>query len=98
MSEEEFKLQIAVMSGDKFDFLKILRFVHVDHGLNQVRKYFHFKLHGWNRRGIHRKVCLLAMMSSDKIEVRKLSYDVFPPLCLTYEVEDSSFCIDFVGI
>ena len=41
MSEEEFKLQIAVMSENKFDFLKILRFVHVDHGLNQVRKYFH---------------------------------------------------------
>ena len=38
------------------------------------------------------------MMSSDKIKVLKLSYDVLPPLSLTYEAEDSSFCIDFVGI
>ena len=47
MSEEELKLQIAVMSENKFDFLKILRFVHVDHGVNQVRKYFH-KIFPWN--------------------------------------------------
>ena len=41
MSKEEFKLEIELMSEDGFDFRKILRFVHIDHGLNQLRKYFH---------------------------------------------------------
>ena len=41
MSEGEFKQQIELMSEDEFDFHKILRFVHVGHGLNQLRKYFH---------------------------------------------------------
>ena len=47
---------------------------------------------------MHRKVCLLAMMISEKIEVLKLCYDVLHPLSLTSEAGDSSFCFDFVGI